>query len=395
MPSPSSSTLGKLFSNNFDSEDLEYLHKSIKLFLTDPDSQKTKIGHVNKNYESTSAEDLSGGKILQNKRISIENKCQPFDYKEEDVSNRNHKIPKSQSKNSLEGQNKSYDKDILSNEILQNGISDEDIKYLQESFNSCKKDPTLQPWISKVHWVDHPPTCDQEDEATTSMQEWVSPNETGCARSTGYRKINKLLQPNLRDQMKYPRSPAKAFYVKNYRGTKQSLSRDARNDQRRLSTAFETVSRSDLLKLNELKFRQKKLRLGKSEIHGFGLFACEPIGPNEIIIEYVGQLIRPIISDLREKLYKSSGLGSYCFKVDEDTIIDATNYGNLNRFVNHSCDPNSYARILMMENQKKIVIYSKRAIKIDEEITYDYKMPLEDEKIKCLCRAPNCKKTLN
>lgn len=386
MPSPN--TFSQLFSNNFDSEDLEYLHKSIKTFFADPNSYKTKMSEVYKNHEHCSSiKDFPGRKILHNIGGSIENK-------ENAVSLRNHVIPPSKNFNSLETRAKKYDRDSLSNEILEFGISNEDIKYLHESFNSCSKDPTLQPWISKVHWVDHPATCTENNEEAILMQEWKSPNQTGCARSKGYTKINKLFQPK-RDPMEDPRSPAKAAYSKTYRGTKQSLSRDARNDQRRLSTAFETVSRSNLFKLNELKFRKKKLRLGKSEIHGFGLFACEPIGPNEIITEYVGQLIRPIISDLREKLYKSSGLGSYCFKVDEDTIIDATNYGNLNRYINHSCDPNSYARVLMMENQKKIVIYSKRAIKVDEEITYDYKMPLEDEKIFCLCGAPNCKMTLN
>lgn len=48
-----------------------------------------------------------------------------------------------------------------------------------------------------------------------------------------------------------------------------------------------------------------------------------------------------------------------------------------------------------MESQKKIVIYSKRDIDVNEEITYDYKFPIEDEKIPCLCGAPNCRGTLN
>ena len=45
--------------------------------------------------------------------------------------------------------------------------------------------------------------------------------------------------------------------------------------------------------------------------------------------------------------------------------------------------------------QKKIVIYSKRDIALGEEITYDYKFPIEDDKIPCLCGAPNCRGTLN
>ena len=57
--------------------------------------------------------------------------------------------------------------------------------------------------------------------------------------------------------------------------------------------------------------------------------------------------------------------------------------------------PNCYAKIVTFEGQKKIVIYSKREIRVNEEITYDYKFPLEDEKIPCLCGSTQCRGSLN
>lgn len=51
--------------------------------------------------------------------------------------------------------------------------------------------------------------------------------------------------------------------------------------------------------------------------------------------------------------------------------------------------------MITIESEKKIVIYSKQPIGVNEEITYDYKFPLEDSKIPCLCGAPNCRGTLN
>lgn len=57
--------------------------------------------------------------------------------------------------------------------------------------------------------------------------------------------------------------------------------------------------------------------------------------------------------------------------------------------------PNCYAKVITIESQKKIVIYSKQPIGVNEEITYDYKFPLEDDKIPCLCGAPQCRGTLN
>uniref|UniRef100_A0A1B6EXM1 [histone H3]-lysine(4) N-trimethyltransferase n=1 Tax=Cuerna arida TaxID=1464854 RepID=A0A1B6EXM1_9HEMI len=288
------------------------------------------------------------------------------------------------------------DPDILFKEILEKGVGDEDIVYLSMSFENLARDGQ-EDWIGKTTWVTPP-------RAEANHCDCVLENSTGCARTEVYCKSDErsktalTVKRHIRNSNR-PEKPetikGEMFYNKNYKVRKMNILRDARNEQRRLSTAYQKVTGSGLLKLNELKFRKKKLKLGKSEIHGLGLFAAEPIPPNEFIIEYVGQKIRPIIADNREKQYKSSGIGSYCFKMDEDSIVDATKYGNLNRYINHSCNPNSYARILNIDNQKKIVIYSKKFIKFNEEITYDYKMPLEDEKIVCYCGSRGCRKFLN
>ena len=57
--------------------------------------------------------------------------------------------------------------------------------------------------------------------------------------------------------------------------------------------------------------------------------------------------------------------------------------------------PNCYARVITIESQKKIVIYSKQPIAVGEEITYDYKFPIEEDKIVCLCGSSQCRGTLN
>jgi len=51
--------------------------------------------------------------------------------------------------------------------------------------------------------------------------------------------------------------------------------------------------------------------------------------------------------------------------------------------------------VITVEGAKKIVIYSKDVIKPQDEITYDYKFPIEDVKIPCFCGAINCRGTLN
>ena len=61
---------------------------------------------------------------------------------------------------------------------------------------------------------------------------------------------------------------------------------------------------SDLLKFNQLKFRRKQMKFGKSAIHDWGLFALEAIGADEMVIEYVGAVVRPLLSDVRERRYE-------------------------------------------------------------------------------------------
>ena len=88
-----------------------------------------------------------------------------------------------------------------------------------------------------------------------------------------------------------------------------------------------------------LQFRRKNLTFGKSAIHDWGLFAREFIGADEMVIEYVGHVVRPVLSDVREKRYEKQGIGSsYLFRIDQDYVVDATKCGNLARFINHSCD---------------------------------------------------------
>lgn len=71
--------------------------------------------------------------------------------------------------------------------------------------------------------------------------------------------------------------------------------------------------------------------------------------------------------------------------------------------MNHSCNPNSYATIInesgdgpVDKEKMKIGIFANRFIDSGEEITYDYKFPLEEfDKIVCICNAINCRGFLN
>ncbi|CAM9791490.1 unnamed protein product, partial [Discosporangium mesarthrocarpum] len=112
-----------------------------------------------------------------------------------------------------------------------------------------------------------------------------------------------------------------------------------------------------------------------------------------------GEIIRNAVADKREKLYEEMQIGSdYMFRVDEDTVVDATFKGSLARFINHSCDPSCNTRIIAVDGSKKIVIYAKRQVERGEELSYDYKFPLEtneEDRVPCYCGSEKCRKYIN
>ncbi|GFS24985.1 histone-lysine N-methyltransferase SETD1B-like [Elysia marginata] len=288
-------------------------------------------------------------------------------------------------------------------DIYHHGMDEEDIGYLKRTYDSLmQSDDPLFYWLNDILWVQHPHTRIPDPgppRKRKRAEEPVRVHKSGCARTEGYYKISteeKMLylgSDNAVPVQQLPEDEEQQEDVK-----KKQTSREVRNENRRFQAAIAQFQEevSDLLKFNQLQFRKKQLRFAKSGIHDWGLFAMEPIASDEMVIEYVGEKVRQPIADLREKHYEMTGIGSsYLFRVDHETIIDATKCGNLARFINHSCNPNCYAKIITVDGHKKIVIYSKRDIDVNEEITYDYKFPFEEDKIPCLCGSQGCRGYLN
>uniref|UniRef100_A0A3Q2DJ40 SET domain containing 1B, histone lysine methyltransferase a n=1 Tax=Cyprinodon variegatus TaxID=28743 RepID=A0A3Q2DJ40_CYPVA len=286
-------------------------------------------------------------------------------------------------------------------DIWNEGIDEEDIRLLQITYDKMLQQDNGNDWLNDtLAWflLDSSAPTHIPGVKKKRRDDGMRDHMTGCARSEGYYKIDKkdkvkYLQSS-RVQSEEPPVDTQGMSIPAQVHASTRAGSERRSEQRRLLSSF--ACDSDLLKFNQLKFRKKKIRFCKSHIHDWGLFAMEPIAADEMVIEYVGQNIRQVIADMREKRYEEEGIGSsYMFRVDHDTIIDATKCGNFARFINHSCNPNCYAKVITVESQKKIVIYSRQPINVNEEITYDYKFPIEDEKIPCLCGAENCRGTLN
>ena len=177
------------------------------------------------------------------------------------------------------------------------------------------------------------------------------------------------------------------------------LSRRAlRANQRRFMKDVTTLGASSLA-LDTLAGREQQLRFDRSGIHAWGVYTDVEIAAEEMIIEYRGVLIGNSQAEKMQAQYERENIGSdYMFTIDEYLVCDATKEGNVARFINASCDPNCYSKIIKNDGRARIVIYAKRDIQVGEELSYDYKFALEynkERRIPCHCGAAECRGYLN
>ena len=125
----------------------------------------------------------------------------------------------------------------------------------------------------------------------------------------------------------------------------------------------------------------------RSDLHGYGVFAAEPINKNRRIIDYAGELIPNSRSGGREARYLKEGC-IWVFRVNRRWSRDAAVGGNIARFINHACRPNCYSQVI----DRVIWIRAARNIRAGEELTYRYHSD-GAAGVRCRCR-PGCRTML-
>ena len=110
-------------------------------------------------------------------------------------------------------------------------------------------------------------------------------------------------------------------------------------------------------------------------------------------MEYVGELLnkRQFMTRVR-KAEKTNQRHFYFMTIKNGTVIDASEKGNLARFMNHSCAPNCETQKWTVGGKLRVGLFAKQSIKSGTELTFDYKFVRFGQAAqKCLCGEPNCK----
>jgi len=128
------------------------------------------------------------------------------------------------------------------------------------------------------------------------------------------------------------------------------------------------------------------LQVGKSSIVGKGAFALKAIPAKKKLGNMGGEIIS--YKEAQKRVKKQPGNVLFMVEFDhEDIALDASINSNELRYINHSCDPNTYMR----RAYQKVEFYTLRPVKKGEELTCDYGETHHDGKLPCQCGSANCR----
>ncbi len=140
---------------------------------------------------------------------------------------------------------------------------------------------------------------------------------------------------------------------------------------------------------------RRRFVVRNSGIHGKGVFAVTRIPAGTRLIEYKGERLTEAQVDKRYA--KDDNPHTFLFALDDGMVIDATTGGNSARWINHSCAPNCEA----VDDGDRIYIETLRAIRPGEELSYNYRIELEERHTpelkrlyQCRCGARRCRGTI-
>ena len=124
------------------------------------------------------------------------------------------------------------------------------------------------------------------------------------------------------------------------------------------------------------------LTIGPSGITGRGLFAGSRIPARAKIGEFEGEVI-----SIGEARRRAAGRRIVAIVELRRKAIDATSTRRGFRYINHSCEPNTFMRL----TRDRAEFYALRTIRRGEELTVDYGVSHHEGRLPCRCGAESCR----
>ncbi|KAH7057263.1 hypothetical protein B0J12DRAFT_407487 [Macrophomina phaseolina] len=122
---------------------------------------------------------------------------------------------------------------------------------------------------------------------------------------------------------------------------------------------------------------------------GHGVRAMRPFHQDQIVVEYIGEIITQQESDRRVNEVYKDHKAFYLMNFYDKLIIDGYR-GNVARFVNHSCDPNCRMEKWTVNGEQRMALFANRNIMTGEELTWHYNFESYGKEQPCYCGAWNC-----
>jgi hypothetical protein len=122
--------------------------------------------------------------------------------------------------------------------------------------------------------------------------------------------------------------------------------------------------------------RHKRTIVGKSVVHGFGLFAGEVFEEGDLVGIYGGQIMDTKKADSLGFLYDAKD-HTFFFDVTQTLVVDGGVLGMKSKFVNHvqggSVEENCVSRCVRVRGMAHIALFATRRVETGEEFRFDYK----------------------
>jgi uncharacterized protein len=125
------------------------------------------------------------------------------------------------------------------------------------------------------------------------------------------------------------------------------------------------------------------VKVAKSKIAGKGAYALQNIPARKKIGDLGG-----IIITMKEAMRLIRDLKVInCVELENNLALNASANPNDMRFINHSCGPNTFMRVM----KDRVEFYALKNIKKGEELSCDYGETHHEGTLPCKCGAKNCR----